>query len=70
VEKGQSDNVGYLCTEKLPKESNRPMGENSPDLVTLLMSRVARLSLVQNTKCGKNIPNDHQIYQMAVKKTK
>jgi hypothetical protein len=28
---------------------------------------VARLSLVQNTKMKKNIPNDHKIFPMAVK---
>jgi hypothetical protein len=29
--------------------------------------RVARFFLVQNTKTGKNIPNYHKIYQVAVK---
>jgi hypothetical protein len=33
-------------------------------------SRVARLILMQCTKTEKNIPNDHKIYQMAVKHTK
>jgi hypothetical protein len=30
-------NVGYFCTfqKKLPKANNRPMGKNSPNLVTL-----------------------------------
>jgi hypothetical protein len=29
--------------------------------------RVARFVFVQNTKTGKNILNDHKIYQMAIK---
>jgi hypothetical protein len=29
-------------------------------------SRVARFVLIQNTKAGKNIPNYHTIYQMAI----
>jgi hypothetical protein len=29
--------------------------------------RVARFFFVQNTKTGKNIPNDHKIYQKAIK---
>jgi hypothetical protein len=28
---------------------------------------VARFFLAQNTKTGKNIPNDHKTYQMAIK---
>jgi hypothetical protein len=28
-------------------------------------SRVARFFLVQHTKTGKNIPNNHKIYRMA-----
>jgi hypothetical protein len=28
--------------------------------------RVARFFLLQNTKTGKNIPNYHKIYQMAI----
>jgi hypothetical protein len=35
--------------------------------VTLVRARVARFFLVQLTKTGENIPNDHKIYQMAVK---
>jgi hypothetical protein len=30
------------------------------------MYRVARFFLVQHTKTGENIPNDHKIYQMAI----
>jgi hypothetical protein len=30
-------------------------------------ARVARFFLVQNTKVGKNIPNGHKIFPMAVK---
>jgi hypothetical protein len=33
-------------------------------------SRVARFFLVQHTKTGKNVPNNHKIYQMATKHTK
>jgi hypothetical protein len=33
----------------------------------LLIRRVAIFFLVQNTKTGENIPNDHKIYQMALK---
>jgi hypothetical protein len=78
--------------------NNRPSGENSPNLVTLIyksnacqaclfqrkknfkvpspvqntreipyLARVARFFLVQNTKTGKNIPNCHKMYQMAIK---
>jgi hypothetical protein len=32
--------------------------------------RVARFFLVQNTKKGRNIPNDHKMYQIAIKYTK
>jgi hypothetical protein len=35
-----------------------------------LTSRVARFFLVQHTKTGKNIPNNHKIYQLATKYTK
>jgi hypothetical protein len=35
--------------------------------ITGLEIRVARFFLVQNTKAGKNIPNDDKIYQMAIK---
>jgi hypothetical protein len=31
-------------------------------------SRVARFFLVQNTKTWKNIPHDHKIFPMAVKR--
>jgi hypothetical protein len=30
-------------------------------------SRVARFFLVHHTKTGKNVPNEHTIYQMAIK---
>jgi hypothetical protein len=33
-------------------------------------SRVARFSLVQNTKTGKNIPDYHKIYQITTKYTR
>jgi hypothetical protein len=33
----------------------------------MLRSRVARFLLVQNTKKGRSIPNDHKIYQKAIK---
>jgi predicted nucleic-acid-binding Zn-ribbon protein len=36
----------------------------------ILCNRVARFSLMQNTKMEKNIPNDHKIYQMTTKYTK
>jgi hypothetical protein len=31
-----------------------------------IRTRVARFFLVQNTKTGKNIPNDHKIYHMDI----
>jgi hypothetical protein len=34
------------------------------------VTRVARLFLVKRTKTGKNIPNDHKIYQIATKFSK
>jgi hypothetical protein len=34
------------------------------------VSRVARFFFVQHTKTGKNIPNNHKIYQIATKYTK
>jgi hypothetical protein len=65
----------FVIFKKLPKENNRTMGENSPNLVTLfvgdyfwedayiyfsVVSRVARFVLTQYTKTGKKIiPNDH-----------
>jgi hypothetical protein len=33
-------------------------------------TRVARFFLVQNTKTGKNIPNYHELYQVAIKYNK
>jgi hypothetical protein len=34
-------NVGYFCNfQKLPTENNRPMGENSTNLVTVTMGKV------------------------------
>jgi hypothetical protein len=38
------------------------LGDKSPNLVTLVVGSVARFFLVQNTKTGKNIPNDHKIH--------
>jgi hypothetical protein len=35
-----------------------------------LGSRVARFFMVQHTKTGENIPNNHKIYQMAIKYAK
>jgi hypothetical protein len=36
VKKGSPKNVGYFCNLKiLPKVNNHPIGENSPNLVTL-----------------------------------
>jgi hypothetical protein len=32
--------------------------------------RVARFFIVHFTKTGENIPNDHRIYQIAIKSTK
>jgi hypothetical protein len=31
-----------VCNKKLPKEYNRPMGENSPNLVTLILDNLER----------------------------
>jgi hypothetical protein len=33
----------------------------------VLSSKVARFVFVQHTKTGKNIENDHKIYQMSIK---
>jgi hypothetical protein len=35
----------------------------------MILGRVARLFLVQHSKIGKNIPNNHKIDQMAIKYT-
>jgi hypothetical protein len=40
------------------------------DSLLLFQSRVARFLIIQDTKNGKNIPDDHKIYQMAKKYTK
>jgi hypothetical protein len=32
----------------------------------IIVSRVARFFLVQNTKTGKNMPNYHELYQMSI----
>jgi hypothetical protein len=36
--------------------------KNPQGIVSLVPVRVARFFLVQDTKTGKNIPNDHKIY--------
>jgi hypothetical protein len=62
----------FVICVKLPIVKNRPLGENSPDLVTPILSfqvsgflpifgKVARFFLVQNTKMGENIPNHHEL---------
>jgi hypothetical protein len=38
-----------------------------PDLTIPRRTRVARFFLVQHTKTGENIPNDHKIYQIDIK---
>jgi hypothetical protein len=38
--------------------------------VIVIVLRVARFFLVQNTKMGKSIPNSHKIYQTDIKYTK
>jgi hypothetical protein len=32
-----------------------------------LLTRVARFFLVHDTKTGKNVPNEHKMYQMVIK---
>jgi hypothetical protein len=59
-------------TWKIPRNKKRKE-ENSARTVgnepcrKKLVAKVARFFFVQNTKTGKNIPNDHKIYQMAIK---
>jgi hypothetical protein len=36
-------------------------------MAVMLATRVARFFVVQHTKTGKNLPNDHKIYKMAIK---
>jgi hypothetical protein len=40
------------------------------DMNQLVRNRVARFFLVQTYQNGKNIPNDHKLYQMAIKYSK
>jgi hypothetical protein len=51
---------------KVPhKGKNLPLGAKfTPNKI--VKNRVARFFLVQYTKMGENIPNDHKIYQMAI----
>jgi hypothetical protein len=40
VEKAARKIIGFFCIfQKLPKENNRPIGENSPNLVTLIAKK-------------------------------
>jgi hypothetical protein len=44
--------VGYFCNfPKLPKANNRPLGENSPNLVTLLQSKLPSSRSVSMSTC-------------------
>jgi hypothetical protein len=43
------------------------LGTPTEDMMFSVPGRVARIFLMQHTKTGKNIPNDHKIYQMALK---
>jgi hypothetical protein len=68
-------------SRKLPKGNSRPIGENSPNLVTLGLpnsfnvrrhavvgSRVARFFTLKHTKTGKIIPNEQKyLYQVTIK---
>jgi hypothetical protein len=71
--------------KEMPKVNNHPTGENSPNLVTLLImvsrswhspklykypNQGCQIFLVQHTKTRKKIPNDYKIYQMTPKYTK
>jgi hypothetical protein len=49
---------------------NYIMLANSVELYIPMTSRVARFFLVQQTKKGENVPNDHKIYQTAIYHTK
>jgi hypothetical protein len=64
-----------LLLKKLAKENNRSIGENSPNLVTLLRSSSVKnpsssqgcqifLGIIHQK--GKNIPNGHELYQSAI----
>jgi hypothetical protein len=47
------------------------MKSGPEEATTLLLSlRTARFFMVQRTKTGKYIPNDHNIYQMSMKYSK
>jgi hypothetical protein len=39
LEEKYYDNLGYFCIKKLPKLNNHPIGENSPNLVTLVAGK-------------------------------
>jgi hypothetical protein len=43
--------------------------KNSGTNISMLgvVGRVARFFLLKHTKTGNNIPNDHKIYQIAIK---
>jgi hypothetical protein len=52
---------GMLCREK----SGNPDRDGKAN-----SARIARFFLVQRTKTGENIPNNHKIYHMTTKYTK
>jgi hypothetical protein len=55
------------------KTPNDPLGENSPNPVTLPPGwhmQGCQIFSVQSTKTGKNIPNYHKLYQMSIKYNK
>jgi hypothetical protein len=44
--KKAAQNLGYCCIfKKLPKEYNRPIGENSPNMVTLNLCTLQRVNV-------------------------
>jgi hypothetical protein len=39
----------------------------APKTMIAVENRVARFFLVRDTKTGKNVPNEHRMYQMVIK---
>jgi hypothetical protein len=40
--------------------------DNLMPLIIQIESRVARFSMVHDTQTGKNVPNEHKMYQMVI----
>jgi hypothetical protein len=58
----------YLTTNRHPPQTDitRPLHQGKVH-VGMVETKVARFFLVKHTQTDENIPNDHKIYQIAVK---